>query len=305
MRSIYEETHNSIGLPLTVYRMTSREKPQLIYCNWHKELEFIYVSKGELTLIADHKRILLREGEIGVVNIHEVHYSEQDSAQECEVYVFLVSPEQILSAGDPGSARFLKSLLEGEILISSHITPDMPRYTEILACLRRMYALYTEKGPGFQLLAVSLIYELLYEIFSGEPLFFTANGFSHTQTQEKIRRLKKALTYVEQNYSRKIYIKELADLLYMGEDSFYAFFVSVTGTSPAGYIRSYRMKQAAALLSGTELPITEICYCVGFSNVSYFIKAFREYSACTPKKYRTLQQKDLKTPNRGEPHPLQ
>ncbi len=291
MRSVYEDTHNSIGLPLTVFRMTSREKPQLIYCNWHKELEFIYVSKGELTLIADHRRLSLQEGDIGVVNIHEVHYGEQNPSRECEVYVFLISAEQVFPQNDHGAGSFLQSLLDGDVHLASLIGPDMPHYPEILSCFRRMYTIYTERKPGFQLLTISLIYELFYELFSSDSLCFVSNQFSRTQTQEKIQRLKTALTYIEQNYHRKIYIKELADLLYMGEDTFYKFFVAVTGTSPVEYIGAYRMKQAATLLSETDLPITEICYRVGFTNISYFIKVFREHFACTPKKYRILQQR--------------
>ena len=43
MEPVYEQIHNNLGLPITVYHINSWELPTLIYCNWHKELEFIYV----------------------------------------------------------------------------------------------------------------------------------------------------------------------------------------------------------------------------------------------------------------------
>ncbi|MCC8102873.1 MAG: helix-turn-helix transcriptional regulator, partial [Clostridiales bacterium] len=42
-------------------------------------------------------------------------------------------------------------------------------------------------------------------------------------------------------------------------------------------------------LSDTDIPVTDICYQSGFSNVSYFIKCFRKTFGVTPKQYRTQQ----------------
>lgn len=288
MEYIYEQSHNTIGSPLTVVRLNSVEQPKLIYCNWHRELEFIYVSKGTLVLMAGDKKVTLHAGDIGVVNINEVHYGEHDPSEECEIFVFLISAEQILPADDRGASRFLQSLLKGEMLLAPALTPVMPHYTQVVTCFKKMYELYSLKQPGFELLSLSLIYELLYAFFSEQELLVKGDGLNETQTREKIERLNQVLGYIEQNYSRKIYIAELADLLYMGVDNFYKFFVSVTGVSPASYINSYRMKQSASLLASTELPVTDICYRVGFNNVSYFIKTFQKHYGCTPKKYRTL-----------------
>lgn len=46
-----------------------------------------------------------------------------------------------------------------------------------------------------------------------------------------------------------------------------------------------RMERAVMLLKGTDLPIEEMAYMLGYNNSSNFYKAFREYYHCSPREY--------------------
>ncbi len=46
-----------------------------------------------------------------------------------------------------------------------------------------------------------------------------------------------------------------------------------------------RMERAVLLLEGTDLPIDEAAYMLGYSNSSNFYKAFRSYYHCSPREY--------------------
>jgi AraC-like DNA-binding protein len=55
------------------------------------------------------------------------------------------------------------------------------------------------------------------------------------------------------------------------------------------YVNKLRLTEAARLLKEkTGEPIAEIAYSVGYANVSYFNKLFKEEYGCTPKAFRTL-----------------
>lgn len=57
-------------------------------------------------------------------------------------------------------------------------------------------------------------------------------------------------------------------------------------TSPNNYVRNLRLAVAAEMLRNPQgNNISEICYAVGFSNVSYFAKCFREMYGKTPTVY--------------------
>lgn len=289
--SVYEQSHDSRGSSLSVIRLRSWEHTKMIYCNWHREIELVYVRRGILTLTMNERQQRLSPGEIGIINREEVHYGGPEPGEPCEADAILLDAGSLLPAADTAVKKELRSLLSGETLLIPSLTADSPHYCEICGCLERMIQTYREQGAGYAFHVTSLVYELLFYFFSGKGLTFSALNGDTAQNREKTERLNEVLRYIEENYSRKIYIAELADRLYMGVDNFYKFFVSVTGVSPAVYMNSFRMKQAASLLTGTSLPVTEICFKVGFNNVSYFIKTFQKFYGNTPKRYRGLSQR--------------
>ena len=80
-------------------------------------------------------------------------------------------------------------------------------------------------------------------------------------------------------------VEELSGDLGMVRMSLYRKLQSITGHTPTDFIRSIRLKRAAQLLQGSQLPIVEIANRVGFSSPSYFSKCFREMFGMLPKQY--------------------
>ena len=61
------------------------------------------------------------------------------------------------------------------------------------------------------------------------------------------------------------------------------FFKKYKGKTCIQFIKNYRLEKAYNLLKNTDLPVTQISFDVGFSNVSYFIRSFNEKYKVTPK----------------------
>lgn len=64
---------------------------------------------------------------------------------------------------------------------------------------------------------------------------------------------------------------------------------SLLGVSATEFLRKERIKVAAGLLKAGNGTVSEIAYSVGFNDVSYFIRCFREVYHCTPSEF--LQDK--------------
>ncbi len=68
---------------------------------------------------------------------------------------------------------------------------------------------------------------------------------------------------------------------------------SELGFTFTGYLNKLRLTEAARLLAEkSEASIAEIAYAVGYKNVSYFNKLFKEEYGCTPKTFRDIYQED-------------
>ena len=64
---------------------------------------------------------------------------------------------------------------------------------------------------------------------------------------------------------------------------------TLTGMTPGEFIKHLRLKEAAHLLRGTHLTVSEIFFRTGFNNQSYFFREFKKRYNCAPNEYREQQ----------------
>jgi transcriptional regulator GlxA family with amidase domain len=98
--------------------------------------------------------------------------------------------------------------------------------------------------------------------------------------------IRRALDYVDDNYTGSISLKEMAGFACLSEYHFSRLFKKITGYSPYEYIIKYRVNKAKNLLKNTDKTVEEIAEAVGFGSNSNFVRTFREVEGLTPLKYR-------------------
>ena len=103
-------------------------------------------------------------------------------------------------------------------------------------------------------------------------------------SQSAVSRVKK---YIDNHLDEDLNRNQLAGLVYMSADYLSKLFLQETGFKLSEYITSARMKAAAKLLEETDLTVGEVADKVGYSNLAYFTKVFREKNGSTPALYRT------------------
>ena len=80
-------------------------------------------------------------------------------------------------------------------------------------------------------------------------------------------------------------VEQLAHDLCMERTGLYKKLTTLTDTTPVAFIRSVRLRRAAALLQEGTLTVNEIAERTGFSSPSYFTKCFKKEFGVLPSEY--------------------
>jgi len=98
------------------------------------------------------------------------------------------------------------------------------------------------------------------------------------------------LEYVFGNHAGTVKMSEAAALVGMPEPTFSKYFKRATGQNFSDLVRKLRLAHARRLLEHSNKAISDICYEVGFSNLSNFNRHFLNDAGETPRHYRQRVQ---------------
>ncbi|AMD02303.1 helix-turn-helix transcriptional regulator [Halomonas chromatireducens] len=99
-------------------------------------------------------------------------------------------------------------------------------------------------------------------------------------------RLQRAISYIDQNLHRRIAQQEMATLCGLSAFQFSRFFKRLTGITFQEYLLHRRINEAMRLLANPKVSITDVCFTVGFRDLSYFTRTFQRYVGKPPSRYR-------------------
>jgi AraC-like DNA-binding protein len=108
---------------------------------------------------------------------------------------------------------------------------------------------------------------------------------------ELYKRLNYAKDFIHSCYMKEISLGDLAAVACMNNAYFLREFKKYFALSPHQYMMRHRLNVAKKLLLTTSLPITEICFEVGYSDVASFSKLFKKHFSFTPAGCRLTKMK--------------
>ena len=107
-----------------------------------------------------------------------------------------------------------------------------------------------------------------------------------TVTSVDERFLQKVIAKMEEKISDSSFSVETFSMeIGMSRKNFHRKLVALIDQSPNEFIRIFRLKRAAQLLEQKSGNVSEIAYQVGFQNLSYFTKCFKEQFGVAPNEF--------------------
>lgn len=134
------------------------------------------------------------------------------------------------------------------------------------------------REPRFRLKCNSIVYDFLSDIIQMYR--------KDIHNEMKYMNISKAVTYMEQNYTKPISNKILADLCSVSQDCFIRTFKMYYDITPKKYILDLRINKAKEMLVTQPITIGEVAYALGFESPTYFTNMFKKKVGVSPSQYK-------------------
>ncbi len=153
---------------------------------------------------------------------------------------------------------------------------------ETLPLIKSFKELPQLKGHDLYIRLLTLLVELSkrkYETLSEA-------SFTDDIPTEYGSRMAKVHDFVSIHFNRKIYLKELAGLVNMSEQSFSRFFSKMMGRPFFTFLNEYRINMAARMLLDTDHSISQIGFSCGYESLPFFYRQFKRIMGSSPLVYQ-------------------
>ena len=106
--------------------------------------------------------------------------------------------------------------------------------------------------------------------------------------EELYRRLCQGRDHLHASFSERLTLAAIAREACLAPHHFHRLFRRAFGKTPHDYLVGLRIARARTLLSTTEIPITEICFEVGFESLGSFSALFHREAGASPTAFRRI-----------------
>lgn len=275
--------HGDSFFPIQKYITFLSPQYPVLTTHWHEEAEFTLILKGQGTYHIELTQYYLEPGDLIFVPPLALHSASTPKGCEflSETYVFHMN---FLGGNstDICSTRYLQPLAQHEMILPSVIKPEHPAYLSLRKIFNQISNLYDGGIPGYELALKTLLLQtvfLLLQYKETAPASDTSNAI-HSE------KLKTVLDYMELHYMDSILVSDLAKMCYFSEYHFMRFFKKHMNMTCMEFLNNLRLEKAVELLKDDTASILEVSLSVGFHNLSYFHRAFKNKYRMTPGEFR-------------------
>lgn len=240
-------------------RLTDEKKYERGFVEYSPNLisnELIYRPSGHSTVEFDGQTIKTTPNSVHFLphkqgGRYTVHYDKPDFF----IDIFFLSDRPVLTA--PFVINNIKS-------------------QKIAALFKKAFSCFVKKEEGYKAECFSILYKIFAELEKTSYL-----------PESKFKKIEPAVKYIESNFlNSNISCTELARLCGISYNYLQRLFTEKYGLPPKKYVIQLKINYACNLLTTTDLSVTEVAEEVGFNDIYFFSRQFKEYIGMSPKEYK-------------------
>jgi AraC-like DNA-binding protein len=254
----------------------------------HPEIQLTLILKGEGKVIVGDYIGSFKPGDIFLIGPNLPHvfrnddcyYKENVAGSAHSISVFFEWQsfgEKFLSLPETKSLQHFAKLLDGGLSIAE---PSRSRVAQLIKQLFRTSELD-------RLIVLLKLLSILSRSTDLQSLALAGIHLEHDDADSK--KLADVYQFTMREFHRKIHLDEVAAIASMTANSFCRYFKKRTRKSYVDFLTEIRIGHACQLLQQKDLSISQVCFEVGFNNLSNFNRKFRELCTLTPTEFKKHQ----------------
>ena len=275
--------HGNEQFPFLVsYQKLSEYESGSFMWHWHPEIEITYVQKGTMCYKVNHMVYHLKEGDIVFNNSGALHSGTMENQKDC-AYIPVTFDSRLIYGffQSTVNSKYVDPVIQDSMLTAICIDQSEPWHKPFREYLLRIIDL-DEKKPDFYELDITIclqsIWRLLLEHITYEPQASRENSLEYD-------RIKKILSYIEENYQNKITLNDIAGHIHLCESECTRLFKRHMNTTLFAFLQEYRIERSLEFLQDDQ-PVSAVADKAGFSDPNYYSKVFAKIKGCSPREYR-------------------
>ena len=260
--------------PLDLYNVNEGHPRYDMPYHWHKEIEFVLVHSGEFHASLDGAEYILTAGDALYVGAGVIHGgTPKDCVYDCIVFdrdTLLFQSEIVRKTikDIEGRGRILPCFKDGSGLSNIYI--------------KELFLSAARRDEGYEMGMMSALLGFYSQAIAEGRL---ALGEQDEIMLERLKRLRLALDYIEENYQSHITLEDIARRSGYSPKYFCRYFYQAVHKTPIEYLNFYRIERACFILDTQSCSVGDAAYKCGFNDLGYFIRTFKKFKGITPKKY--------------------
>ena len=275
--------HGNEQFPFLVsYQKLSEYESGSFMWHWHPEIEITYVQKGTMCYKVNHMVYHLKEGDTVFNNSGALHSGTMENQKDC-AYIPVTFDSRLIYGffQSTVNSKYVDPVIQDSMLPAICIDQSEPWHKPFREYLLRIIDL-DEKKPDFYELDITIclqsMWRLLLEHITYEPQASRENSLEYD-------RIKKILSYIEENYQNKITLNDIAGHIHLCESECTRLLKRHMNTTLFAFLQEYRIERSLEFLQDDQ-PVSAVADKAGFSDPNYYSKVFAKIKGCSPREYR-------------------
>jgi AraC-like DNA-binding protein len=280
----YEKRFIRDGVPMPIQCITMRQnkRKDKITFHYHDYTELLFGVEGTADVFVGSNNYKLSQGDMVIIHNYELH-DVNGTGSPSKYIVLKFLPSVLLTAEQTYSEySYALCLMQNTDRRQSFFGRNEFENTTLPSLFHHAMDEWNGGKFGYELsLRADVTSIFLYILRKWHEKNIEDTAVSRPQGEL----IQKAISYVNDNY---VDITEQIAAEALGVSPSYLSRVFKKGMkrSFSSYVTSIKLREAERMLISTDMSITEIGECVGFSTSAYFIANFKAEYKETPSKYR-------------------